>query len=808
MKPHSATKPSSRRFISRYMVFAMTTPVLRRFLTAALLLGWFSQAALLGQEDRPAANGDEPKTTELAKRPISSARDELGNLLRKWWEEGTAAGNVGDWYDNRDRGHSDLPMAPYPQLSRVEYSKAELDRRADWAAARGVRPQVTFGNSSTSAPVTGGGSNPRHYYVSPRGLELLAAQYRGNNLYIYPEHRDHDPGHNGLGDGYGDLYPTNTPYLIISQGSSGSDRPFMRAVATTLAAFRPEVKRKLVETGLLMPTLQMILRSTNRHLKHPHDYLTGKAHPTVFEGKWVDPLAMAKAAHAIHLESIPPLVKLRVVEEDETVAGRDFFDPAEGERLADTESVIARLFRGKDHVRRMTVTAEDSIDASDRPLAFTWTVLRGDPQSVRIEPLDDAGTKARIEVAYPKRRPVSPGGIASSRVDIGVFAHNGASYSPPALVTFFAFDSESRTYDDEGRLREIGYGMGVVDVEVKDWPRLMRLANQDTPVSRVLPLSDTARKALAAAADQCDRLEQQLAKAREAEQAADKRWRDAQTALRKARCEGEKAEKDADAEKRLKEAQAEVSKAGEVRSAAQKERQQVEAARNDLLRKNRPELGGSFESIVQTAIQQLLDDPHFAREHRTAVETAAGADRAERVLEQELKRWQDFGLGTLEKDKKFTFTPLFADGDEPSWTDYERMLIRRANLRLLSELLLPEIVTGRFVENYVDPRLSLPKNWRDVYHYHDGGRLLGWTRYATGGKTEFNAPGEIILERDDAGRCLKARTVNYTVELVNRRPLRFKPLVQKLGDEILTYKYDSDDDFAGRVASREKVSGE
>jgi len=699
-------------------------------------------------------------------------------------------------------------MAPYPQLSRVEYSKAELDRRADWAAARGVRPQVTFGNSSTSAPVTGGGSNPRHYYVSPRGLELLAAQYRGNNVYIYPEHRDHDPGHNGLGDGYGDLYPTNTPYLIISQGSSGSDRPFMRAAATTLAAFRPEVKRKLVETGLLMPTLQMILRSTNRQLEHPLDYLTGKAHPTVFEGKWVDALAMAKAAHAIRLEAIPPLVKLRVVEQDETIAGRDFFDPAEGERLADTESVIARLFRGKDRVRRLTVSAEDSLDVNDRPLTFTWTVLRGDAESVRIEPLDDAGTRARIAVAHPERRPVAPGGIESSRVDIGVFAHNGASYSPPALITFFAFDSESRSYDDKGRVREIGYGMGVVDVQVKDWPRLMRLAKEDTPVLRVLPLSDVAREALAAAVDSCERLEQDLAAAREAEQAADMRWREAQAALRKARSEAEKPEKDNDSERQLEEAQAKVTKAGEARSAAQKKRQQAEDARNELLRKARPELAGSFESIVQTAIEQLLDDPHFAREHSEAIESAAGADRTNRVFEQEWKRWQDYGLGTISEEKQFTFTPLLGDEEDPAWTDYERMLIRRANLRLLSELLLPNVVTGRFVENYVDPRLSLPKNWRDVYHDRPGGRLLGWTRYALGGKTEFNAHGEIVLERDDAGRCLKARTVNYTVELVSRRPLRFKPLVQKPGDEVLTYKYHGDDDFAGRVTSREKVSGE
>ena len=55
---------------------------------------------------------------------------------------------------------------------------------------------------------------------------------------------------------YGDVYPANTPYVITSQGSSGSDQVFLSAVACTLAAFRPETKELLVRTGTLMPTVQ------------------------------------------------------------------------------------------------------------------------------------------------------------------------------------------------------------------------------------------------------------------------------------------------------------------------------------------------------------------------------------------------------------------------------------------------------------------------------------------------------------------------------------------------------------------------
>ena len=138
-----------------------------------------------------------------------------------------------------------------------------------------------FGNSSTASGVMPGGSNTRRYYTRSQGLDLLHRQYRANNLYVYPERRDHDPGHNSS-PGYGDLFPTNTPYLITSQGSSGSDQPFLRALPLVLASFRPEVKQRLVRNGLLMPTIQMILRANYPKSIYKNDYLNAASHPSVF----------------------------------------------------------------------------------------------------------------------------------------------------------------------------------------------------------------------------------------------------------------------------------------------------------------------------------------------------------------------------------------------------------------------------------------------------------------------------------------------------------------------------------------------
>src|SRR5205814_10264880 len=115
------------------------------------------------------------------------------------------------------------------------------------------------------------------------GAALLYEQYSHNQLYVYPCHMDHRPGRNGKdGDkegGHGDVYFANTPYVLASQGSSGSDQPFLQAIALTMAALRPEVKQLLVEQNALAPTLQAIFRQSNGQVAKPDDYFTGKAHP-------------------------------------------------------------------------------------------------------------------------------------------------------------------------------------------------------------------------------------------------------------------------------------------------------------------------------------------------------------------------------------------------------------------------------------------------------------------------------------------------------------------------------------------------
>jgi hypothetical protein len=399
---------------------------------------------------------DDPRKTAGAVTGHGAA----GDLVRQWQKEGTACGLFGVLYDNLDRDHSNLPLGEFPQLTGVEYSEAAKKSGIDVGLQRRVMfAQPTFGNSSTA--LTQGPfwrSQTRIGQVDGQATLRQYQQYVGNHLYLYPEHRDYDPGHNGPGEGYGDTYPANTPYVITSQGSSYTDQPFMHAVACTLAAFQPATRDKLVESKLLMPALQMIFRRSNKQVGSDDEYLTGKAHPPVFAGEQLDVERMVKLAHEIKPDEIPPMIQLQVVKEDEFVRGIDYFEPVPTEKLFDTPAAIARIWRSTARERRTIVTATTSYDANSRPLKFHWAVLQGHPERIEIKPLKEDGSLVEIKLQWHERFPISEGAkMETNRIDIGAFARNGVHYSAPGFVTFYCLDDETRKYNAAGQPELIEY---------------------------------------------------------------------------------------------------------------------------------------------------------------------------------------------------------------------------------------------------------------------------------------------------------------------------------------------------------------
>jgi hypothetical protein len=76
---------------------------------------------------------------------------------------------------------------------------------------------------------------------------------------------------------------------------------------------------------------------------------------------------------------------------------------------------------------------------------------------VQIRPLNAAGTRAELKVGWHEKGVLPGSDIAGSRVDIGVFAHNGVHYSAPAFVTWYFPANEKRTYDEARRIVSIDY---------------------------------------------------------------------------------------------------------------------------------------------------------------------------------------------------------------------------------------------------------------------------------------------------------------------------------------------------------------
>ncbi len=372
--------------------------------------------------------------------------------LNRLAAQGRVAGLAGVLYDNRDRGHSRLDPAFFPQLTPLFYSPDLVKRGWDYGLAETILfPAITIGNSSTA--ITAGRaprSLPRLAMTNPTGPQRALQNYAADHIYVYPEHRDHDAT---------DRYPANWPYMLISQGSSGSDQPFLRTIALIIASFTPETRARLRAEHLVAPTVQMVFRRAQTAVRTRAAYFSGAAHPTVFDKSALNPTRMMALANSLTPDSIPPVVVLSVKSEDFVgktgLLGRS-------ERLFSTPSAIARIWRGWAWEKQMVVSAGRTRDPNNRPLRFTWVLLRGDPERVKITPLDDRGQQARITVNWQDARQILPNDPrTSNRVDIGVFASNGVHDSAPAFVSISFPTHQIRRYapDPTGRIRlaEIDY---------------------------------------------------------------------------------------------------------------------------------------------------------------------------------------------------------------------------------------------------------------------------------------------------------------------------------------------------------------
>lgn len=649
---------------------------------------------------------------------VTSRSDTVGKLLNEWHAAGTAAGLAEITYENRDGQHSPLNAALYPQL-QVFQPDAKSGPVTGPSVMLRLKPMV--GNCSMSAPPDKGGSLPRLYQTDPNGQRFLMMQYLANNLMIYPEHQDYDPGGNGIG-GYGDLYPSNNACCIISQGSSGSDQPFLNAVLSTIAAFPPDTQKLLIEKRVLMPTVQAIFRQSNKQVKKETDIFSGAAHPVVFDAAMLDEEKMVRTAHDMRPPMVPPVVQIEVTEEDSSEAVKDWFEaePSRPWKLADTPVSVARIMRSNRTEHSLTVSARKSADLMGRPVQLRWQLLQGDPRFVRVEALGKEPA-ARLHVRW--QPPVKTAtGILSHRVDIGVFASNGISTSAPAILSFYMLPNEMRFYDEKARVSEIHYQTHNPDL---GFPATSQDARWLKAMLAVSLAGDGLRS----------RLMEKLVREKN-RQALQKAW----LGLDRQRQEIARAESRDD---------------GKEEAARLKARFEQDLAK--ALEQPLPEGGLTVKAGLEHAFSSAagLTGLYFdSQKEVQALATRSPKATAPADMAAEIRRLQDLGIIMEEAGGSAT-----TSRPPDRLTEADRHAIRGLNLTLLSQVLFPEVLERSTAPAWVDPRMTVPKPWRDVHRYDGEGKLRGWIRYQAGRSVWFDAEGRLLPDGPDAPQ--KAQAVTY-----------------------------------------------
>lgn len=389
--------------------------------------------------------------------PPTAYRGPESARINAWLREGTAAGTAGLLYVNRDNDTQAFDLGRFPGMARLGYAPEVTDRRLSIGL-----PNTLFSQPGHDAlvPVIGhsamGYLNSAYWRSQPRAMCCDREQAMrqpifllGNQLFFYPAFSDYTVQG-------GDLFPANVPCFMAVAGQSGAERPFVEAATAALAAMRPETRAELARHGLLMPTLSMLFRASQKTLRDRRDYLTGRAHPAVFDGSRLDTARLVEAAHALTTNDLPPLVLIDVRRETPMRAGLDFFDIADTEKLFDTPLAVARVFRGIARTRTYEIQAQ----CARTNARLHWVVLHGDPAKVTFTPSPTNAALMTVTVAHhaPFDTPLDNGTrIRTCRVDIGVIAETAATFSMPAILSICFLANEYRLYNDEGRPQVIDY---------------------------------------------------------------------------------------------------------------------------------------------------------------------------------------------------------------------------------------------------------------------------------------------------------------------------------------------------------------
>ena len=360
-------------------------------------------------------------------------------------------------YINRDNNSSAVDMSDLPGVLKLIYSNAMIDRRLQLGTPHSL---LIAENSGSLIPVVGNSSlgfikssywrcQPRAIFNDPELIGKQVVMLLSNQIYCYPTYSDYRMAS-------GDLFTANTPYYVAVSGGSGAEKAYTKAIAEAICALPGDTRRYLSDKGLLMPTMQTLLRGTQRGITGRDGYLSGPAHPAAFLPSQLDRDRLIACAARLTTNSIPPLAMIQVEDVSGLNPALDMPTYVHNESLFATHMAVVRVFRAYPYKRSYKVTVHCQATSA----VIRAVLLQGLSDRVAIERSREDPRTWLVEVAHhaPFDTPTADGGaIRTTRVDIGFLAESEVGISMPAILSVCFLGNEKRVYDEKGLLRSIDY---------------------------------------------------------------------------------------------------------------------------------------------------------------------------------------------------------------------------------------------------------------------------------------------------------------------------------------------------------------
>jgi hypothetical protein len=255
-----------------------------------------------------------------------------------------------------------------------------------------------IGNASLAIMTTNSScSLVRMAMRDPHSILSLQQCYLNNQFWVFPAHKDFNPA-TGL-----DLFQGVTPCALMSVGSSGSDRYYVRAALAASAAMKAEVKAAVKNRNLFAPLMQYLFRRTRKGVESEADYLSSKAHPTAFDRQTLDAVKVARLAHELTVDSIPP-----------ATMPFSAFVPV---KSTDLEKELDFRFK--------------AVPEGLKDVSYCWRVVHGDANRVKIVPGKDGAVHLSVDCRS-----------LAGRIDVACFAKTPDSdWGAPSFVCIYPLAS-------------------------------------------------------------------------------------------------------------------------------------------------------------------------------------------------------------------------------------------------------------------------------------------------------------------------------------------------------------------------------